>query len=106
MLRSLICGILGSDCGDVTTTEYVIAAVGALFFSLLYFGFKRIIFYSINDSVENAKYGALILSASLAISWVIASLDLLGPFSSIIALVVVALSLVFDLVYLVVTRKK
>ncbi|MBV6341511.1 hypothetical protein [Candidatus Magnetobacterium casense] len=90
----------------LTTNEYLIAVIVCVFFGLLYFGFTRIIYYLINPQIEHAKYGAIFLSASLMLFWVIASLDLLGFYSTIIALVILVLALIFDMVYLIVTRPK
>ncbi|MBF0537424.1 MAG: hypothetical protein HQL03_04125 [Nitrospirae bacterium] len=88
----------------LTTNEYIVATAFCLFFGLLYFGFKRIIYYSINPHIDHAKYGAIFLSATFMLTWVIASLDLLGSYSTIFALVILVLALIFDMVYLIVTR--
>ncbi|MBF0316951.1 MAG: hypothetical protein HQL04_02165 [Nitrospirae bacterium] len=90
----------------LTTNEYIIAVAFCVFFGLLYFGFTRLIYHLINPHIEHAKYGAVFLSASLMLAWVIASLDLLGFYSTIIALIILVLALIFDMVYLIVTRPR
>ena len=108
MLRALLWDYIYGDVPPDTLVirEVVISIAIALFFLILYFGFKRIIFYTINDNSTVASYGALILSVSLALPWLLSSLDLLGFWSSIIALVLFAFSFLSNLVYLLVTRIK
>jgi hypothetical protein len=108
MLRALLWSYIYGDIPPETlmTKEIIISIVIGLFFLILYFGFKRIIFYTINPNITDAKYGAMILSLSFALPWLVGSLDLLGYFSSIIALVIMALGCVIDLIYLFVTRSK
>jgi len=107
MFRNLLWAyIYGGEISETPVAkEIIVALVIAGFFMVLYWGFKRIIFYGINDNVSIAKYGAFVLSISLALTWIIASLNLLGFWSSIIAVVILAFSLIFDLVFLLVTRK-
>jgi len=108
MVRNLLWTYVFS--GEVSDTlvgkEIIVAIAVAAFFILLYWGFKRMIFYGINDNISVAKYGALVLSISLALTWLIASLNLLGFWSSIIAVVLLAISLMFNLIYLLVTRNR
>ncbi|MBF0342634.1 MAG: hypothetical protein HQL06_00235 [Nitrospirae bacterium] len=89
---------------ELTTKEILIAIAFSVFFGILYFGLKRIIYHAINSRIDNAKYGALVLSASFILAWDIASLDILGFYSTIIALVILVFALIFDMVYLVLTR--
>lgn len=108
MLRNLLWAYIygGEISGTLILKEIIVAIVVAVFFLVLYFGFKRIIFYGINDNITAAKYGALVMSITLALTWLIASLNLLGFWSSVVAVTLLTFSLIFNLVYLVVTRNK
>jgi hypothetical protein len=108
MLRALLWAYIYGDVPPDTLVikEIIVSIAIGVFFLLMYFGFKRIIFYTINPIVTNARYGALILSLSLALPWLLASLDLLGLFSAIIALVIMVFGFIFNLIYLIVTRSK
>ncbi len=108
MLRTMLWTYLYG--GEVYTSlilkEIIVSAVIALLLLCLYWVFKRIIFYGINDDFNHAKYGALVLSVSLALTWLIASLNLLGFWSSIIALALLGFSFMVDMIYLMVTRNR
>lgn len=108
MLRNLLWSYIygGEVSENLVTKEIIVAVCVALFFLGSYFGFKRIIFYGINDDITAAKYGALVMSISLATTWLMSSLNLLGFWSSMISVILLAVSFLFDLVYLLVTRNK
>jgi hypothetical protein len=86
--------------GKEILTSFLIA----LFLIALYWVFQKIIFFGINDDARHSRAGAWVFAGSLSLGWLVASLDLLGLWSSIAALVLVAFAIFADLVYLLVTR--
>ena len=108
MIRALLWNYIYGDVPPETlmVKEIIVSIVIGVFFLLMYFGFKRIIFYTINPIITNARYGAVILSMSLALPWLLGSLDLLGFFSSIIALIIMVFGFIFNIIYLIATRAK
>jgi hypothetical protein len=89
---------------NLISKEIMVSIVIAILFLGLYWIFKLIIFHGINDDIRKARTGAITLSVALSAAWLIASLDLLGLWASVIALVLFVFALFVDLVYLVVTR--
>jgi hypothetical protein len=86
--------------------ELVGAAVACLLLLALYVPLKKIIFYSLNPDAERSRFGAALLTASLIVSWLIASLDLFGLFSLLFALVITTVFFLIDGAYLLLTRGK
>jgi hypothetical protein len=68
--------------------------------------FQKIIFYGINESARHSQTGAQILAVVLALGWLLASLDLLGLWTSLLVLLMIVLMLAVDLTFLLVTRGK
>jgi hypothetical protein len=86
--------------------EIIVSTIVAVLLLALYWALKRAIFFGINDNIKYARMGALILSLSLSLAWILASLNLMGFWSSVIAIGLLSLSFIFTLVFLLVTRNQ
>ncbi|MBF0102832.1 MAG: hypothetical protein HQK77_18170 [Desulfobacterales bacterium] len=90
----------------LTWTEIIVSCVIALIFIALYWVFKRLIFFTINDNITNATIGAWLLSLAFSSAWLIASLNVFGFWSAIAALSLFSFLFIVNLIYLFVTRNK
>jgi hypothetical protein len=108
MLRALLWAYIYGDVPPDTLVikEIIVSIAIGVFFLFMYFGFKRIFFYAITPVITSARYAAMTLSLSLALPWFLASLDLLGFWSSVISLVILIFGFIFNIIYLIVTRTK
>jgi hypothetical protein len=86
--------------------EIIVTTIIAALLLSLYWALKRAIFFGINDNIKYARMGALILALSLSLAWAIASLNLLGFWSAVIAVGLLAFSFILVMVFLLVTRSK
>jgi hypothetical protein len=86
--------------------EIIVSLIIAALLLALYWALKRAIFFGINDNIKYARMGALILSLSLSLAWVVASLNLMGFWSSVIGVALLSLSFIFTMVFLLVTRNQ
>lgn len=86
--------------------EIIVTTIIAALLLALYWALKRAIFFGINDNIKYARMGALILSLSLSLAWVLASLNLLGFWSSVIAMALLSLAFIFTMVFLLITRNQ
>lgn len=96
--------------GEVPTAlswmEIGIAAAIALLLLALYWVFQKIIFYGISDNARHARTGARVFAVTLAVGWILASLDLLGLWTSLVSFIMVTLVLAVDVTFLLVTRDR
>lgn len=106
MLRDLLWIYLyrGEYSETLVWKEIVVALVIALLLLSLYWVMVRIFFYGINDNIHHAKAGAAVMAGTLAVSWLLAALDLFGFWSSILGLCLLALGVICSLTYLILTR--
>ena len=99
--------LYGGDTPDSLATKEILSSLGVfVVLFLLYFPLKKIIFYSINPDARRSRLGAILLAGSLAVAWLVSSLDLLGLFSFVFALVIAAVFILVDGTYLLLTRGK
>ncbi|MEO5360849.1 MAG: hypothetical protein H7843_10455 [Nitrospirota bacterium] len=108
MLRHLLWSWLYGKIVPTTLTgkEIIISVLVSIVLLALYFVFKRMFFYTINDNIHNARYGAAILAVALSLSWLIASLELFGFRSTVVAVALLLLALLIDIVYLYLTKDR
>lgn len=106
MLRDLLWIYLyrGEYSEALAWKEIIVALIVALGLLALYWLLIRVFFYTINDNIHNAKIGAGLLAVVLSLSWLIAALDLLGFWSTILGLCLLGLGVIGCLIYLIATR--
>jgi hypothetical protein len=104
-LRSLIWDLAyDSVAPDVLSgKEIIVAIVIALLLAALYWPLK-LVFFRVTEDIHRSKTAAIVMTGALCVGWLVAALDLLGIWATLIALSLLLVGFLVDIVYLIATR--